>query len=115
MLVRHGWFRVLALLIAVIPAARAQFAVIDVASLSQLVSEVQVLEQHYFSSMLWAGVGLAFGISRGSAAASGMAISFHLDGPVVAGACGIALASALLAALAPARRAARLCVVGALG
>ena len=45
MLVRHGWFRVLALLIGVIPAARAQFAVIDVASISQLVSEVQVLEQ----------------------------------------------------------------------
>ena len=45
MLVRHGWFRVLALLIGVIPAARAQFAVIDVASISQLVSEMQVLEQ----------------------------------------------------------------------
>jgi type IV secretion system protein VirB5 len=35
----------LTLLFGVAPAARAQFAVIDVASLSQLISEVQVLEQ----------------------------------------------------------------------
>src|SRR5579872_6532379 len=34
-----------ALLLAVAPAARAQFAVIDVASVTQLVSEVQQLEQ----------------------------------------------------------------------
>jgi type IV secretion system protein VirB5 len=33
------------MLIGVAPTARAQFAVVDVASLSQLVSEVQVLEQ----------------------------------------------------------------------
>ena len=47
MLVQRGWFPVaLGLLFGVSPAARAQFAVIDVASLSQLVSEVQVLEQH---------------------------------------------------------------------
>src|SRR5215472_3528787 len=46
MLTRPVWFpAVLALLFSVAPAARAQFAVIDVASLSQLVSEVQVLEQ----------------------------------------------------------------------
>jgi len=43
---RPVWFPVaLTLLIGVAPAARAQFAVIDVASLSQLISEVQVLEQ----------------------------------------------------------------------
>jgi type IV secretion system protein VirB5 len=36
---------VLTLLVGVMPVARAQFAVIDVASLSQLISEVQVLEQ----------------------------------------------------------------------
>jgi type IV secretion system protein VirB5 len=35
----------LTLVLGVAPAARAQFAVIDVASLSQLISEVQVLEQ----------------------------------------------------------------------
>ena len=47
MLVQRGWFPVaLGLLFGASPAARAQFAVIDVASLSQLVSEVQVLEQH---------------------------------------------------------------------
>ncbi len=46
MLSRPVWCPVaLALLLAVTPAAHAQFAVIDVASLSQLVSEVQVLEQ----------------------------------------------------------------------
>src|SRR5262249_470962 len=46
MLSRPVWFpAVLALLFGVAPAARAQFAVIDVASLSQLISEVQVLEQ----------------------------------------------------------------------
>ena len=46
MLTRAVWFPVaLALLFGLAPAARAQFAVIDVASLSQLVSEVQVLEQ----------------------------------------------------------------------
>jgi len=46
MLTRPVWFpAVLALLFSVAPAARAQFAVIDVASLSQLISEVQVLEQ----------------------------------------------------------------------
>jgi len=46
MLTRPVWFPVaLTLLFGVAPAARAQFAVIDLASLSQLVSEVQVLEQ----------------------------------------------------------------------
>ena len=46
MLVRHRWIHVaLVLLFAMSPAARAQFAVIDVASLSQLISQVQVLEQ----------------------------------------------------------------------
>jgi type IV secretion system protein VirB5 len=46
MLTRPVWFPVaLTLLFSAAPAARAQFAVIDVASLSQLVSEVQVLEQ----------------------------------------------------------------------
>jgi len=43
---RLVWFPVaLGLLVGLMPAARAQFAVIDVASLSQLVSEVRVLEQ----------------------------------------------------------------------
>jgi len=46
MLTRPVWFPVaVALLFGLMPTARAQFAVIDVASLSQLVSEVQVLEQ----------------------------------------------------------------------
>jgi type IV secretion system protein VirB5 len=46
MLTRPLWFPLaLTLLFGVAPAARAQFAVIDVASLSQLISEVQVLEQ----------------------------------------------------------------------
>jgi type IV secretion system protein VirB5 len=46
MLTRPVWFPVaLTLLFGVAPAVRAQFAVIDVASLSQLISEVQVLEQ----------------------------------------------------------------------
>src|SRR6516165_8564503 len=46
MLTRSAWFAVaLTLVLGVAPAARAQFAVIDVASLSQLISEVQVLEQ----------------------------------------------------------------------
>ena len=46
MLTRPVWFPVtLTFLLGVAPAVRAQFAVIDVASLSQLVSEVQVLEQ----------------------------------------------------------------------
>jgi len=46
MLTRPVWFPVaLTLMFNVAPAARAQFAVIDAASLSQLISEVQVLEQ----------------------------------------------------------------------
>ena len=46
MLTRPVWFPVaLTFLLGLAPAARAQFAVIDAASLSQLVSEVQVLEQ----------------------------------------------------------------------
>jgi type IV secretion system protein VirB5 len=46
MLIRPVWVPVVVtLLFGLAPAARAQFAVIDVASLSQLVSEVQVLEQ----------------------------------------------------------------------
>jgi type IV secretion system protein VirB5 len=46
MLTRPVWFPVaLTLMFGVVPAARAQFAVIDAASLSQLISEVQVLEQ----------------------------------------------------------------------
>jgi type IV secretion system protein VirB5 len=46
MLTRPVWFPVaLTFLYGAAPAAHAQFAVIDVASLSQLVSEVQVLEQ----------------------------------------------------------------------
>jgi type IV secretion system protein VirB5 len=46
MLSRPGWFlAALVLLSAMASTAEAQFAVIDVASLSQLVSEVQVLEQ----------------------------------------------------------------------
>jgi type IV secretion system protein VirB5 len=46
MVTRPVWFPVaLTLLVGVMPVARAQFAVVDVASLSQLISEVQVLEQ----------------------------------------------------------------------
>jgi type IV secretion system protein VirB5 len=46
MLTRPVWFPVaLTLLFGAAPAVHAQFAVIDVASLSQLISEVQVLEQ----------------------------------------------------------------------
>src|ERR1700741_655285 len=46
MLSRPVWFAAaLALLLGATSAVHAQFAVIDVASLSQLVSEVQVLEQ----------------------------------------------------------------------
>jgi len=46
MVTRPVWFPVaVTLLFGVMPAARAQFAVIDVASLSQLISEVQMLEQ----------------------------------------------------------------------
>jgi len=46
MLTRPVWFPVtLTLLFGVAPGARAQFAVIDAASLSQLISQVQVLEQ----------------------------------------------------------------------
>jgi len=46
MLTRPVWFpAAVALLFGLMPTARAQFAVIDVASLSQLISEVQVLEQ----------------------------------------------------------------------
>jgi len=46
MLSRPGWFpAALVLLSGMASTAQAQFAVIDVASLSQLVSEVQVLEQ----------------------------------------------------------------------
>jgi type IV secretion system protein VirB5 len=46
MLTRPVWFPLtLTLLLGAPPAARAQFAVIDMASVSQLISEVQVLEQ----------------------------------------------------------------------
>ena len=46
MLTRPVWFPLaLGLLMAYAPAVHAQFAVIDVASLSQLVSELQVLQQ----------------------------------------------------------------------
>jgi len=46
MLSRHGWLpATLVLLSGMASTAQAQFAVIDVASLSQLVSEVQVLQQ----------------------------------------------------------------------
>jgi type IV secretion system protein VirB5 len=46
MLTRPVWFPLaVTLLFAAAPAAQAQFAVVDVASLSQLISEVQVLEQ----------------------------------------------------------------------
>src|SRR5215469_8769876 len=46
MLSRSAWFSAaLMFYLGAAPAARAQFAVIDVASLSQLISEAQVLEQ----------------------------------------------------------------------
>jgi putative ABC transport system permease protein len=61
-----------------------------------------------------AGVGLAYVISRGSANWAAAPISFRLDPAILAGACGIGLASALLAAVLPARRAARLVVLKAL-
>jgi putative ABC transport system permease protein len=62
-----------------------------------------------------AGVGLAWLISRGSSSLAGAPMTFRLDEVVVAGACSIAVASALLAALPPARRAVRMPVLDALG
>ena len=62
-----------------------------------------------------AGVGLAYLISRGSSSLAGAPMTFRVDLVVLAGACSIALASALLAALPPARRAVRMAVLEALG
>jgi putative ABC transport system permease protein len=60
-----------------------------------------------------AGVALAYLINR-TTASLGPPVPFHFDGPVVFGCCGLALVIALLAALLPARKAARLPVVRAL-
>ena len=61
-----------------------------------------------------AGVVLAYVISRGSATWSGAPITFRLDLVVLIGSCSIGMASALLAAWLPARRAARLVALQAL-
>ncbi len=60
------------------------------------------------------GVALAYVINRGTAAWTGPPVAFHLDGLVAAVSCGLALVTALVAALIPARRAARLLTVRAL-
>jgi putative ABC transport system permease protein len=62
-----------------------------------------------------AGVGLAWLISRGSARWAGAPITFRLDAATPAGAGAAVLLAALLAGLAPARRASRGDVSGALG
>jgi putative ABC transport system permease protein len=62
----------------------------------------------------FAGVALAYVINRSSAAWSGPPVAFQIDGLVVIGCSVLALAIALLAALAPARQAARLPVTRAL-
>jgi len=55
------------LLCAAAPAVHAQFAVIDVASLTQLVSEVQTLEQQLATARAaLAGAGAVSGHDRGS-------------------------------------------------
>jgi putative ABC transport system permease protein len=61
-----------------------------------------------------AGLGLAYVINRSSAAWVGTTVAFHLDGAVLGGCCALAMALALLAALLPARRAARLPVTHSL-
>jgi putative ABC transport system permease protein len=61
-----------------------------------------------------AGVGLAYVINQSSASWVGTPVAFHIDGLVLGGCCGLALVLALLAALLPARQAARLPVTQAL-
>ena len=79
MLTRSAWFAVaLTLVLGVAPAARAQFAVIDVASLSQLISEVQVLEQQLATAR--AGNRLVFRLSLSKLAAGcGELLLEHLN------------------------------------
>ncbi len=60
-----------------------------------------------------AGLGLAYLINRGASPAAVPPIPFRVDALVVAGACALALVTALVAALLPARRAAGLSVVRA--
>jgi putative ABC transport system permease protein len=61
-----------------------------------------------------AGLGLAYVISRSSAAWVGVPISFRVEATVVAGCCGLALGCALLVSLVQARRAARQALLSAL-
>jgi putative ABC transport system permease protein len=80
-----------------------------------------VLSQALFLGLLTllpgslAGVGLAWLISNGSSSLAGAPMTFRLDPVVVAGACSLAVASAMLAALVPARHAVRMPVLDALG
>jgi putative ABC transport system permease protein len=60
------------------------------------------------------GLALAFLISRGSACWAGVPITFQLDVGILIGSSALAFASALLAALLPARATARLSVIEAL-
>jgi putative ABC transport system permease protein len=60
------------------------------------------------------GVALAWAIHHASSAWAGPQAAFHLHGLVVAGCCILAVVMAILAALVPARRAARLSVIQAL-
>jgi putative ABC transport system permease protein len=62
-----------------------------------------------------AGLGLAWLVSRGSACWAGIPITFHIDPAILLGCSVLALVGAVLAALLPARRAARLAVIDSLG
>lgn len=61
-----------------------------------------------------AGIALAFAINRASAAWTGSAAPFQVDGFLILGACVLAVVMAVLAALSPARRAVQLSVTRAL-
>jgi putative ABC transport system permease protein len=61
-----------------------------------------------------AGVGLAYVINRSSTSWVGPPVTFEIDAPVVGVGIALALGIAFVAALLPARRAARLPVIGAL-
>ncbi len=54
-----------------------------------------------------AGIALAYAIHRAGAAWAGPQAAFRVDGVLVVGACGLSVVMAVLASLAPARRAVR--------